>query len=393
MTCALKRPLIVFGEDWGAHPSSTQHLVKRLAATREIIWVNSIGLRRPRLNGADVARLAAKIAAMGSNAEPPVPAPASLSIVNPKAVAWPGNALASAMNARLLPASLSSHRRRLDAEPILWCSLPTAVDAVGRLGEAAVVYYAGDDFAALEKVDHRGVARAERRLLVCADLTYAASPVLASKLKDRSPNLDTERLAVLEHGCDVEHFSAPTPRANDLPAGKKVAGFYGSVSGWIDLELIAAAAQRLADWTFVIIGPLRTDVRAIKGLANVRLLGPRPHEMLPGYASHWTASLLPFRDTPQIRSSNPLKLREYLAAGAPVIATAPTPLFGYDAHVSVVSNADDLCAALADAVHEDETRVAARRAAVAEASWEARAARVDADLDALAPPEPSRRAA
>ena len=39
-------PMIVFGEDWGAHPSSTQHLMTRLAGDRDILWVNSIGLRR-----------------------------------------------------------------------------------------------------------------------------------------------------------------------------------------------------------------------------------------------------------------------------------------------------------------------------------------------------------
>ena len=49
--------MVVFGEDWGRHPSSTQHLVRRLSGDRSMLWVNSIGMRRPRLNRADMHRM------------------------------------------------------------------------------------------------------------------------------------------------------------------------------------------------------------------------------------------------------------------------------------------------------------------------------------------------
>lgn len=48
--------LIVFGEDWGGLPSSTQHLVRHLAPSRRTLWVNSIGLRRPRMTATDLGR-------------------------------------------------------------------------------------------------------------------------------------------------------------------------------------------------------------------------------------------------------------------------------------------------------------------------------------------------
>lgn len=55
--------LIVFGEDWGSHRSSTQHLIRHMPGERRMLWVNSIGLRRPRLGMADVGRAARKIGA------------------------------------------------------------------------------------------------------------------------------------------------------------------------------------------------------------------------------------------------------------------------------------------------------------------------------------------
>jgi hypothetical protein len=70
--------LIVFGEDWGAHPSATQHLVRHLAADRQVIWVNSIGLRRPRLTFGDGYRMVRKVGAMMSRSgetKAPTPGP------------------------------------------------------------------------------------------------------------------------------------------------------------------------------------------------------------------------------------------------------------------------------------------------------------------------------
>ncbi len=46
--------IVVFGEDFGGLPSSTQHIVKRLATSHRILWVNSIGLRQPRLTAKDM---------------------------------------------------------------------------------------------------------------------------------------------------------------------------------------------------------------------------------------------------------------------------------------------------------------------------------------------------
>ena len=46
-----------------------------------------------------------------------------------------------------------------------------------------------------------------------------------------------------------------------------------------------------------------------------------PHEELIQYAANWQVSLIPFVDNEQIRACNPLKLREYLAIGHPILST------------------------------------------------------------------------
>ena len=108
----MRDDLIVFGEDWGGHPSSTQHLVRRLAATRRVIWVNSMEMRRPRLSAYDVRRAASKLTlGLRETIAPKMPSSASNPlIVNSLAVPMPGNPIAERLNRELERAGHSSRR-------------------------------------------------------------------------------------------------------------------------------------------------------------------------------------------------------------------------------------------------------------------------------------------
>src|SRR4051812_14787077 len=156
----------MFGEDWGAHPSSTQHLARQLVRDRRILWVNSIGLRRPRLTRHDLARLGRKLAGAWQGTKKPAPEqtpPPGLTVAAPLALPFPGSRIAERLNAELLARQLRPKLAQLEIErPILWTSLPSAVAAVGKLGERAVVYYCGDDFGALVGVDHGAVVEMEQ---------------------------------------------------------------------------------------------------------------------------------------------------------------------------------------------------------------------------------------
>jgi glycosyltransferase involved in cell wall biosynthesis len=375
----MKTDLVAFGEDWGRHPSSTQHLMKRISVDRQVLWVNSIGMRRPQLTLNDLNRAASKVfrarptGAPVARAEAP---PAGTTVTSPFAISWPGSRAAFAANRRLLQRQISARMaERGIKRPVLWTSLPTALPVVGTLGERAVVYYCGDDFGALAGVDHEPVLEMERRLVEKADLVLAASDVLAA----RFPKHKTMHVP---HGADIALFQSPAQRAADLPADKPVAGFYGSLSSWIDVELLAAVADLMPNWWFVFIGNVETDVSALTSRPNVRLLGKRAHHELPGYAQHWIASLLPFRDNAQIRACNPLKLREYMAAGRPIISTDFPALRPYHDLISVAAGPHSFAAALAASAHETD-RARERQLRVQGETWEARAAEIERAMEQL----------
>ncbi len=370
--------LIVFGEDWGAHPSSTQHLIRNLPGERRMIWVNSIGLRRPRISMADMTRAVRKVGRAFYSQPATTAAAPGMTVIQPLIVPMARGRATRALNGALLARKVgaTAHVAGL-RRPVLWTSLPSAVDGIGRLGESAVVYYCCDDFGALAGVDHAAARALEADLAKRADLILASSAALADRFPARKTHL-------LPHGVDYALFSSPAPRAADMPAGGPVAGFYGAIASWLDLALVSAVARRLPHWRFIFIGPEQTDTTPLRACPNVRLLGARPHAALASYAQHWTAGIIPFVDNAQIRAANPLKLREYLAAGRPVVATAFPALGQYRPHVAVADTADAFADALQAALQDPPGAAAARQASVSADAWSARAVQAAALIDRLA---------
>ncbi|GAB2659996.1 glycosyltransferase family protein [Vibrio panuliri] len=335
------RDMIVFGEDFGGLPSSTQHLIKHLPNMGKIIWVNSIGLRQPRFNKHDCARVFSKLFPTVANSQTKQASPKHIKVVNLRTIPAPSSKLSRKLARNMMLQQLEPILRQHNIErPILWASLPTVADLCGHLGEQSVVYYCGDDFSALAGVDHDTVKQHELKLVDKANVVFAAS----SKIADMFPRCKT---LLLPHGVDVELFTTPTKRADDLPnRGRPIAGFYGSLSNWLDYQLIETVARQMIHWDFVFIGPNELEYNPLPQLDNVFYLGPKPHHMLASYSQHWQASLLPFQSNRQIEACNPLKLREYLAAGTPVIATPFPALAPYSRYIHITADAGQLCSTL-----------------------------------------------
>jgi len=372
------RQLIVFGEDWGAHPSSTQHLISSLCSDVDVIWINSIGLRRPKLHWRDALRVLKKLTCRFRR--PPVctAAKPSFPIIHPIVIPLAQNIWLKKLNRWLLSRQVSPHLNT-DHEVIIWTSLPSAVDYQGCFGEARWWYYCGDDFTGLAGVDHRTVYSFEQQLLTVADKVWVASEVLVEKFAPQSVEL-------LEHGVDTHLFQSLQTRPADLPPKGPIAGFYGAIAQWLDQEFLVALAQLLPDWTFVFIGRELVETDALREQPNVVFLGEKPHHKLAGYVQHWDVSLLPFKNNDQIRACNPLKLKEYLATGTPILSTPFPALDPYQSHISQVENAPDAAAALVAELKTPlvlkEKRKHARQGAVVNNGWDTKANQVRKQLSA-----------
>ena len=155
-------------------------------------------------------------------------------------------------------------------------------------------------------------------------IVVSAEPLLATKT---SPHAAT---VLVRHGVDYDHFRKALDPATVVPpevAGlpRPVIGYFGLIAqDWVDVPLLVHVARSFPGGTLVLLGKTTMDVSALAAEPNVRLLGRVPYETLPAYCKGFDAAVIPFPLTEVTRNANPLKAREYLAAGLPVVST-PIP--------------------------------------------------------------------
>jgi glycosyltransferase involved in cell wall biosynthesis len=361
--------------DWDTELWTNQHhLMSRLARENRVLFVESLGLRRPQLAGRDLARIVRRLR---RGLAPPREVD-GLHVLSPLVLPFHRYAAVRALNRRLLPLLVRRATRRLDLRrPILWAFVPQAEALIDALDPALVVYHCVDDIAAQPGIDAASFQAAERRFAARADLVLASAPALAARLRTVSGNvLDAPNVA------DTELFAgALRPGALDggmaaLAAPRIV--FTGAVVATkLDIPLLVALARARPAWSFALVGPVgpgdpRTDVSALAAEPNIHLLGRRAYDELPEVLRAADAGLIPYARNELTDSVFPMKVYEYLAAGLPVIST-PLPALASVAEVASASDADGIARLLDDVLaHDSPERRAERSKAAAAHSWDRR---------------------
>ena len=80
-------------------------------------------------------------------------------------------------------------------------------------------------------------------------------------------------------------------------------------------------AEQHPDWTVAVIGKASVDISSLERLPNVKLLGRRPYDELPRYCKAFSVGVMPFALNELTTNVNPIKMREYLSGGLPVVST------------------------------------------------------------------------
>jgi glycosyltransferase involved in cell wall biosynthesis len=312
--------IICFSSDWDSDPLSKQHIMKRLAARNRVLWINSIGIRRPSLNTRDFKRALARLRDFSRGHRQ---VQASIHVFSPLAIPFHGSSTARRVNRRLLRWSVGRVCRQLHfRDPITWTFVPTSAEIAGTLGEKMLVYHCVDEHSEFTGVDKGALLALERRLIEKSHCVIVSSDHLYAAKRPMNPHT-----YLVEHGVDVAHFrlacDPDSPVAEDIQRLRRpVIGFFGIIADWVDLGLIRFLADARPQWDLALIGQPATDVQVLHDAPNVHLLGHRPYSALPVYAKGFDIAILPFIVNTLTRAANPLKLREYLAAGLPVVSTA-----------------------------------------------------------------------
>ena len=377
-------PIVAFAKDWHEDPTSNHHVLRELAKTRRVLWLNSLATRTPKLSsGRDLGKIKRKL---GEFVRGPQNVENDLWVMSPLVLPLPHSAVARAINRQVLRATIRALRLRLGIKDFqLWTFLPNTADYVGTLGESLSVYYCVDEWSMFSYLDKEQTVAAEHKLLDRVDAVFAINHALADAKRERN-----QATYVSPHGVDHAQFARALDDATVVPADiaslpHPRIGFYGTLQTWVDFELIAHIARARPAWQIVLIGQQLADVSALRGLPNVHLLGQKRHDELPAYCKGFDVGMIPYRIDERMAFVNPLKLREYLSAGIPVVSTAVPEVMRYANLCEIATTPAEFIGAI-ERVLADTTREArrARSAAMTKETWAARVAEVTQTVDQIA---------
>lgn len=316
------RDIVCFSHDWTGDPLSKTHLMRVLAKENRILWINAIANRMPTTSSKDVSRIYKKLK---SFTEPIREVESNIFVLNPLAIPAYGNALIVAANKRFLVRQVKRAMRKLGfADVVNMVFNPAAGMIAGKLGEKELIYYCVDEYTAFTGVSD-GLKQIEDDLFRRADAVVVSAERLFESKKHLNSNTH-----IIRHGTDWRHFRTAVDGKLTVPADiadlpRPIIGFHGLLADWVDYELIKKTAENFKEGSVVLIGKVAVDaeqkIKILDAVPNVHMLGRKPYAELPAYCKAFDVALNPFEISELTLAANPLKVREYLAAGLAVVST------------------------------------------------------------------------
>ena len=384
---------------WDGFPTSRHHLARILAETNEVLFVDPpAGLGRPRQALRTLLdRPAGRRLPAGDDGVLRLTPPPHLPYGGPlrRMLTTGANQRGYAAAVRRALAGLGWER------PVLWNVFPvySAARLVAGAPESPQLLHMTDS---LWDYPWYGAAY-ERALRICVDrspFTVGSSPEIVARLEGYG-----RPSRLLEHGVDADSFRpvaegavAPEPALQDRRRPR--IGLVGSIDFRMDVALVASLTTV---GSVTLVGPVargatapeRQDLAALER-SGCHLEGMVPHDRIGSWLAGFDVAVVPYRTTPLVQRSNPLKLLEYLAAGLPVVSVdipaarrhAPLARLAADPG-DFVAQVRTAGAALVDASEEERAGARRRRHQWAEQhSWRSRARQLAGWMAELVPDGP-----
>lgn len=383
--------ICIGGEDWWYHNRGhfDFQVMRRLAKRWPVLFVNSLGVRVPSLkdNRLFAQRIGRKLKSLARGLVEVEP---GFWVFSPFSV--PGEIGQRLSNWALAPQIRLAAARAGIRRPLLWVHCPAGAALTESFDAVHVVMQRTDRFEAFPEADPTTVARQIAHIKKRADLVvYAASHLMHEEAGS------VARQVLITHGVDVDRFAAAGEGHGVVPAdvaniaGPRV-GFIGGIDAHtFDPELFVEVAGRLPGVSFVMVGGCSLE-EGWCPLSNVHFLGRKPYDEVANYMAASDCLIMPWNASDWIKACNPIKLKEYLAVGRPVVTTDFDALEGWRDLVAAVKGPEAFAAAIRRALDTPYDACAARERVACE-TWEGKAHLLAQALVGLSEPSPVNRRA
>ncbi|UCG57793.1 MAG: glycosyltransferase [Phycisphaerales bacterium] len=364
------------GEDWWYHNRGhiDMQLMRRFAKMGTVIYVNSIVMQKPNLAGGRtfLKKLTRKSKSIFRGLKK---SGVGFWVYSPLSLPVHHIALGKLLNDALLRFQLFCAGKRLHVEnPLLWVACPPACGVALKMRKTKLVYQRTDRLEEFPGVDSALIERYDRKLKSCADLTIFVNEALYNQ-----EHSQCKKAMLLDHGVDFEMF-AHAEKDGTIPdelrdMKRPIVGFYGGIDDHtFDIGFMEQVVDLLPEMSFVFVGAASSDCSALMSRKNVWMLGQKPYEQIPHYGKCFDVAIMPWRQNRWIDGCNPIKLKEYLALGKPVVSTPFPELSKYKDVTYEAKTPEEFARCIQKAHNQDNAElVAQRRAKVALSSWDSKA--------------------
>jgi len=272
--------------------------------------------------------------------------------------------------------------------PVLWYYTPMMLPFSRHLVAAAVVYDCMDELANF-RFAPPALRPLEQELIATADVVFTGGHSLYEAKAHLHANIHPFPSSV-----DRAHFAQARAVT---PDPTPTLGFYGVIDERMDLGLIAAVADARPDWVLDMVGPVvKISQDDLPRRSNIRYLGARDYDALPGELGRWRVALMPFAINDSTQFISPTKTPEYLAGGRPVVSTPIRDVVRHYGELEAIAIAADAAGyveacerALKLAAEPTGDWLRAADAVLADLSWDQTHLRMSALIDRAAAARPA----
>lgn len=326
---------IVFGEDFGRHPHALEHLLRPLFHNNQFIWVETIGLRSPKLNFYDLKRILEKIKKWFFPVEIVERSiPENIKMVNPFMIPYSQFQIIRAFNKYMVKRAVNKTMKNFGMNrPITITSVPNACDYVGIFNERLKIYYCVDEFSLWPGLDNKLVANLENKLIKQSDVVIAVSNTLA-----KAKTIADKKTDILTHGVEFNHFNIGEKKSTDNSF--KIC-YFGLFDERSNQDIILSIADTLKDSEIHIIGNVVCSVERLQKRENIFFHGAISYAGLPDAVKEMDLFILPYHKNELTHFINPLKLKEYLSTGRPVVSIDLPEVVKLKDHLFIARNSEE----------------------------------------------------
>jgi glycosyltransferase involved in cell wall biosynthesis len=373
------------GVDWWYHNRGHYDLqmMRELSRDYPVLYVNSIGMRPPRIGEGAMflTRVKRKLKSLFRGLVRVRP---NFAVFSPATLPGGGQNSFSAWIARhtlALQVKFAAYRCGIK-RPLVWIACPPGEMIVDQLKPARLIYQRTDRFEDFAGVDPVRIKGFDARLKEKSDIVLFCS----RELYEAEKSQNTGSLFV-DHGVDFAHFrdaglefensgKEPADLA-DIPFPR--VGFIGGIDAHtFDPDLFVKVAAALPEVSFVMIGACSLP----EGWClhrNVYLMGQRPYEQVADYMAACDLLIMPWNQSDWIKACNPVKMKEYLAVGRPVVSTYFPEVEYFSDYIDVATNEIEFVAKIRKGL-SDSGSALDRRKRVQDHTWSAKAQRVASEI-------------